>query len=198
MSKEDEQVLVVKREDLFPKGSWHGINPDESDRVVLLASTKGEFQKRSKVEKEPLVKQIIPYIVFRYQDKYLLMQRLENHTEQRLASLYSYGIGGHLREEDLEKGEGILDWAKREFSEEVDYGGNLHLKVLGVLNDDSNSVGQVHLGIVIIAEGDSTQIKVKDEHKSGKLVSLSEALEHYDQMENWSQIVFKYLEKLDQ
>lgn len=197
MNKEDEQVLVIKREEVFPRSSWCGIKPDESDRVVLLASTVGEFRRRSEVENDPSVKQIIPYIVFQYQDKYLLMQRLEDHSEQRLANLYSCGIGGHLREEDLEEGEGILDWAKRELAEEVVYNGNLDFKVLGVLNDDSDAVGEVHLGVIIVAKGDSPQIKVKDEHKSGRLISLSEASKYYDQMENWSRIVFEHLQRLE-
>jgi len=185
MSKEDERVLVVNRKDVFPNDSWTGIDPGESDRIVLLASTQGKFRRRGDIENDTTFKQIIPYVVFQYSNKYLLMQRTGDHSEQRLANLYSCGIGGHLREEDLESREGVLDWAKREFTEEVDYGGNLDLRVIGVLNDDSNPVGEVHLGIVIIAKGDSPQIKVKGEHKSGELKTLQELETHFDQMENW-------------
>jgi len=121
------------------------------------------------------------------------MQRLASHDEQRLANMYSCGIGGHINDEDLKTGETVFDWSKREFAEEVEYKGNLDLKVLGVLNDDSNPVGEVHLGVIIVAEGDSSEIQVKDEHKSGKLVTLDEAMVHLDSMENWSRIVFEYL-----
>lgn len=87
----------------------------------------------------------------------------------------------------------FFDWAKREFTEEVDFGGNLKLQVLGVINDDTNPVGEVHLGVVIVAEGDTAQISVKDEHKSGELVTIDEALNHREEMESWTRIVFEYL-----
>ena len=108
MAKEDERVLVVGRQQVFQGGTWLGINPDASDRVFNLASTQGEFRKRGDVEEDPSIKQIIPYIVFKHGDRYLLMQRIDTHDEQRLANLYSCGIGGHLREQDLGQGEGIL------------------------------------------------------------------------------------------
>ena len=120
------------------------------------------------------------------------MQRADKASESRLRSQYSLGIGGHIRSDDMQ-GKSIFDWARREFAEEVDYQGNLQVEMLGVLNDDSNLVGQVHLGLVLLLTGDSAQIKVNSELKSGILLTLSECESFAGLMENWSTVVFQFL-----
>jgi predicted NUDIX family phosphoesterase len=87
----------------------------------------------------------------------------------------------------------IFDWARREFHEEVCYAGDLTFEAIGVLNDDANDVGKVHLGLVIVVRGDSDAIAVKSELKSGALLSLDEIAPFYDQLESWSQTVYTYL-----
>ena len=128
------------------------------------------------MEEDPRYKQIIPYLLFKHQDQYFLMQRMATSSEQRLKNKYSLGIGGHMREQDMENGATIFDWAQREFHEEIDYSGNFSIKTIGILNDDSNPVGQVHLGLVLLLEGDSSDIRVRSELKSGKLLSTQECL----------------------
>jgi predicted NUDIX family phosphoesterase len=191
--KYNEEILVLKTKDIFFLKKWQGINPNFSKKIKELVLTKLEFRKRGEVEEDFSLKQIISYIIFSYKNKYLLTQRLDKPNERRLASFYSFGIGGHLGKKDLENGSSLSDWAKREFEEEVDYKGNLKFETLGVLNDDSNPVGKVHLGLVVLAIGDSPDIKVKDEHKSGELLFLNEAKKNYKNMENWSKIVYDYL-----
>lgn len=187
-----ERILVIPEGSAFSSGRWTGFNTDLTDRITRLAISAGIFLPRQEMETNPSYKQIIPYVVFRFGDKYLLMQRKPDHTEQRLASKMSLGIGGHVREEDLERS-GVVGWARREFEEEVEYQGNLTFSVLGVLYDGSDDVGRVHLGIVILAEGDSDDIKIKDEHKMGELRTLSEIQNNSQLMENWSKLVFDYL-----
>jgi len=64
-----------------------------------------------------------------------------------------------------------------------------------VLNDDSNDVGKVHIGFVYLLKGDKPDICVKQELQSGTLLTLQECEEYYDAMENWTQIVFDFLQK---
>ena len=59
-------------------------------------------------------KQIIPYMIFEYADNYFLMERKSTASEQRLKSKLSLGIGGHIRQEDLDGGT-IFDWASENF-----------------------------------------------------------------------------------
>jgi predicted NUDIX family phosphoesterase len=190
--KEDEKILVVERKILFPEKIIQGIQKIDFDSYLNLIEKNKQFLWRSQVETDTNFKQIIPYLVFNFQDKFFLMQRKSNASEVRLQNLYSLGIGGHIKEKDLNQ-RTIFDWAKREFTEEVEYSGNFEVTPIGLLNDESNFVGQVHTGFVFLLKGNSDKIKIRDEHKEGKLYSLEECKTFYPKMEQWSQIVCDYL-----
>lgn len=192
-TKWNEQILVVKRSILFPEGTWQGVKAVNFDAYLSLIKENKEFVSRGPAETNFEYKQIIPYLIFKFQDQFFLMQRQKKASEQRLASKYSLGIGGHLRQEDLKKDD-IFEWAKREFYEEVNYKGTINITPLGILNDDSNDVGKVHLGFVLLLEGDNPNISVKSELASGALLSLNQCKAHYSGMETWTQLVFNFLQ----
>lgn len=187
----DENILVVKREILL-QHTWHGLNTTNIPIAVATITHNQEFLPRSLMEQDPTYKQIIPYVIFRFEDRYFVMQRKSSASEQRLKNKFSLGIGGHVRQEDV-IGKEIIDWAEREFHEEINYSGSLDLEPIGFLNDDSNAVGEVHLGFVIIAHGNTENISIKSELKSGYLMTRKEIEQLYPQLESWSQIVFNYL-----
>lgn len=186
-----EQILVVRRDTLFKDGAWHGLKSVDIEHYLTLIQTHKEFHPRPDMELDPTFKQIIPYLVFKFQDRYFLMQRSAKASEQRLQSKFTLGIGGHVREEDLAEGASLFDWARREFHEEVAYNGDLKITSLGMLNDDSNDVGKVHIGLVLLLEGDTDAIAVRSELKSGELLSLDECKAYADRMETWSSIIFE-------
>ena len=68
----------------------------------------------------------------------------------------------------------------REWSEEVDFKGNLvGKKLVGVLNDDTNPVEQVHLALVYNFEGDSPDISIKETDKmQGELIDKKDVGEY--------------------
>jgi predicted NUDIX family phosphoesterase len=185
----NENILVVKRNTLFPTHAFQGLQTQSDSFIALINQTK-EFLPRPAMELDTNYKQIIPYLLFKYQNRYFLMQRQSTSSEQRLKNKYSLGIGGHIRQEDMQGASTIFDWAQREFNEEIDYPGNFAIKTIGILNDDSNAVGQVHLGLVLLLEGDSDQIKVRSELKSGQLLTIDQCKQFYADMETWSQIIF--------
>ncbi|MEX2028303.1 MAG: dCTP deaminase [Candidatus Curtissbacteria bacterium] len=191
-AKRAEKVMVVSRGELFKNGIWHGLKTRDVEKYTRLISNSHKFMTRGDVEEDARYQQIIPYIVFENRGRIFLMHRKADHTDRRLANNYSIGIGGHVNKGDIH-GANIISWAKREFEEEVSYKGKYKAKFLGVLNDDSNSVGLVHLGLVILFSGDSDEIAVRDEHKSGELVELGGLKKYYKGMETWSQIVYDFL-----
>lgn len=193
---QDEAILVVKRDTIFQcDGPWQGLKQCDYDWYLWAIEHHGQFHSRVAMENDPRYKQIIPYLVFTHDDKLFVMERKSTATEQRLASKLSVGIGGHVRREDI-AGSTIFDWAYREFNEEVSYEGDLEFEPLGIINDDSDSVGQVHLGFVFLLRGTTPNISVKSELKSGQLISCSE-LTHtspdFVRFENWSQMVLRAL-----
>lgn len=193
LSSHDELILVVKRAALFPQdNAWHGLKACDMAAFEKLVREQGEFLPRSLMEEDPQYKQIIPYLVFKHGNTYFLMERRADASEARLKSKLSLGIGGHVRQEDIHNND-LTDWARREFDEEVSFSGSYTLEPLGILNDDSSPVGQVHIGVVFVLHGDSGAIAIKDEHKSGSLVTLDECKLKYEFLESWSQCVVDLL-----
>jgi predicted NUDIX family phosphoesterase len=189
-----EQVLVVKREDMFPDGAWHGFVTDDLDRHQRVIRERHFFKPRAEIENDPAFQQIIPYVVFRHADRYLLTHRLRASSEKRLRKQYSLGVGGHINPGDLEAGDPILDGLKREWAEEVVYQGRFEAKLLGLLNEESSPVSKVHLGIVFLVDGDSPDIRIRETDKlAGELLTLEEMRIHFLEMESWSQLVYERL-----
>jgi len=194
LQPEDENILVVKRDCLFGSQAWEGIEKPKDNLFVETILFKKEFLPRSLMEHDPSYKQIIPYLVFNHEDKYFLMQRKAKASEKRLRSKFSLGIGGHIRQEDIQDAD-IASWAKREFHEEVAYSGSFDVEFVGILNDDTTEVGRVHVGFVYLLKGDSADITVKEELESGQMLTLQVCTQYYDHMESWSKFVFDFLQK---
>jgi predicted NUDIX family phosphoesterase len=189
-----EHVLVVRREDIFPDGAWHGFVTDDLDSYQKLIRDRHLFMPRAEVEDDPNFQQIIPYVVFRHNDRYFLTHRLRASSEKRLRKQYSLGIGGHINPSDLQSGDPILDGLKREWEEEVVYDGHFDARLIGLLNDESAPVSKVHLGVVFLVDGDTPDIAIRETKKlGGELLTLKEMRTFYLQMESWSQIVFDRL-----
>lgn len=188
-----EDILVVKRNDLFAKHpALQGLSTEPLVRMLEIIAHKKEFLPRFLMETDPTYKQIIPYLIFNHEDKYFLMQRQSQASEQRLKNKYTLGIGGHIRLQDMQTDE-IFDWAQREFHEEVHYEGVISFSHLGILNDDSNDVGKVHLGLVLLLKGSHPLISIKSELKSGDLLTLNAMQPYVEHMESWSQTVYAFL-----
>jgi predicted NUDIX family phosphoesterase len=177
-NKDDEQILVVKSNMLFEKGIWQGLKKDNLDYYVDLIKKNYEFKRRGDVETDNSYQQIIPYIVFNFEDKYFAYKYLEKAGEQRLINgNYQLGVGGHVNKEDIKEGKDVLEEGMmREWDEEVNFKGNLISKnLVGIINDDSGPVEEVHLGLVFCFVGDSPDIQIKETDKmEGKLFSMEE------------------------
>lgn len=191
-----EHVLCVRREDLFPDGAWHGFVGEGLERIQEVIRGGSFFMPRAEVEEDPSYQQVIPYVVFRHDQRYFLTKRLKASSEKRLRQLYSLGVGGHINPGDLEAGDPVADGLKREWEEEVEYRGTFSATLLGLINDDSSPVSRVHVGVVFLVEGSSPEIAIRETDKlSGELLSLEEMRMYYLEMESWSQIVYDRLLK---
>jgi Predicted phosphoesterase (MutT family) len=194
LKEADEKILVVNKNILFSYQVTQGLTSIDFDRYQLLIQNNKKFLWRSKVEQDNTYKQIIPYLVFTYNQKYFVMRRKSDASEVRLQNKYSLGIGGHIRKEDLKRND-IIEWAHREFKEEVSYNDTLSIEPLGLLNDERDSVGEVHAGFAFLLHGTSENISIRKEHKEGTLLTLDECSALYNQMESWSQILIEHLKR---
>ncbi|GAC1652485.1 MAG: NUDIX domain-containing protein [Candidatus Dormibacteraceae bacterium] len=190
----DEHVLCVRRDEVFPDGAWHGFVREGLERFEKVIREGSFFMPRSEVEDDPTYQQVIPYIVFRHGERYLLTRRLKASSEKRLRQLYSLGVGGHINPGDLDNGDPVMDGLRREFEEEVNYTGAVEARLLGLINDDSSPVSRVHLAMAFLVDGASPDISIRETDKlAGELLTLEEMRMYYLEMESWSQIVYDQL-----
>jgi predicted NUDIX family phosphoesterase len=60
---------------------------------------------------------------------------------------------------------------------------------IGIINDDTNEVGKVHLGILYHINLNNKSIEINEKEKmTGIWVKKSDLHEYYPQMESWSKI----------
>ena len=189
-----ERVLCVRREDVFPDGAWDGLVSERLEAVQRAIRERSFFMPRNDVEEDPSYQQVIPYVVFRHGDRYLLTRRLKASSEKRLRHLYSLGVGGHINPEDVAGGDPVDQGMRREWEEEVIYAGSFEARLVGLIHEESAPVGRVHLGVVFLIDGDTPEIAIRETHKlAGELLTLEQMRIHYLEMEGWSQLVYDRL-----
>jgi predicted NUDIX family phosphoesterase len=121
--------------------------------------------------------------------------------EKRLASKGSIGIGGHINDTDfaaasLDK-DTYTNGVEREIDEELSITDGHTQEILGLLNDDSNEVGQVHLGVVHLVTLESDQVEAGEAViEDLQFLTLGELQERKEQLESWSQICVDGLSEL--
>jgi predicted NUDIX family phosphoesterase len=189
----DERVLVVPGSLLDELGRFQGFSA-EADRYLsaLLAPGVASFQARRDVEDDPGFKQIIPYVVFRSGPLVFTYVRGKSGGESRLRRLRSLGVGGHVAEADAE-GRGTVeayDMALlRELEEEVEIGSPGRISRLGLINDDSNPVGLVHLGVVHLYDLDRPDLVPREDALANpEFLPIADLDSRRGEFETWSQI----------
>ncbi|HUE41257.1 MAG TPA: hypothetical protein VMO75_04950 [Chthoniobacterales bacterium] len=202
MNPPEENVLVIKRSLFDELGSFHGLNFEPGKYLeAILSRGSNFFLSRAQAEKDPTYKQIIPYVLLTHAGKVLHYVRGKKAGEQRLVAKGSIGIGGHMNEND--ESLFALDEAayragvEREVGEEISINTKFEDCIVALLNDDSNEVGQVHLGVVHVFK--LTEPKV--EKREAMITNLAffgkdELMGRRDLLETWSQICLDSLEKL--
>lgn len=196
-----EKVLVVRRSVLDRIGTFQGMKTKELEYGIqqLLNEDNDFFLDRDLAENDPSHKQIIPYCVFRFGNEILSYTRGKSGNEDRLHAKISVGVGGHINDED-DASEGMDIYGEsfdRELCEELNFNPDdiISNEIIGLLNDELNPVGQVHLGIVHLIELKSKDITAKEDCLHNlEFHSLEELIGPlYDRLETWSQFVIRHL-----
>ena len=203
MAKE-EQVLVVEREVLEGVGIFQGLQFDVDKYIrKLFVSGVPRFMPRAQVEKDPSFKQLIPYVIMSYNGKYLTYVRGSRAGESRLVAKRSIGIGGHINPVDdmplfnASFYETYLAAVEREVAEEVSVGTTHTDCIVALLNDESNEVGSVHLGIVHYWTLAGPKVSRKEQMIAQMaFMTPAELQQVRDTMETWSQLCLSGLDEM--
>lgn len=204
MGKMDEIIIVAPRkhifnnEDLTFQGTLQ--NKKIVNKIIKNISNTYEVMRRGDAEENEKFKQPIPYAVIKRGDEVFVYERLKGAGEVRLHNKLSIGVGGHMNEIPGEKdfnkilNENLL----REIEEELIID-NKKFKVtpIGLINDDENEVGRVHIGILVaieVPEGADVQVR-ETEELQGQFLQIEKLKlrRFYERLENWSKIAIDIL-----
>jgi len=156
---------------------------------------------REHLESMESFKQIIPYVVVTRDEKILVYKRTNKGGEARLHEQLSIGFGGHIDIGDItDKNNGesidlettIGGAVTRELSEELesDLSG---FEAYGMLLDESNEVGRVHLGVIMLAKVSGMVTSKEDKIELMGFKSIEDIIANIDNYESWSQVVANYM-----
>ena len=198
----EEMILVVRRTLLESLGIFQGYTR-EVDRYLpsILARENNFFAPRSAAENDPSLKQIIPYVLISGEGKIFRYKRGKTSGEKRLVAKGSIGIGGHMNDQD--EGFFALDRAaylagvQREIDEEIQIPNPRSHRIVGLINDDSTEVGQVHLGVVHVVQLPAAEAAKRESAITEiGFLTPAELRTEREFLEGWSQICLDHLETI--
>lgn len=178
MGKFDKQIVCVHVKDLLGEQYFQGFVPSSStfnDRIKRFSHAR----RRGDVEEDPAVKQLIGYalIVHPSSQTVFAFQRSADaakYGEARLYGKWSWGVGGHTDQVDGVN-EQVMEALRRELAEEVGLKEGYGLELLGYINDDRETVGKVHFGVLYLVKVDNRDIKPVDgELAHGRFMAIDE------------------------
>jgi predicted NUDIX family phosphoesterase len=197
-----ERVLVIPTSAFREAGYFQGFAPLEHlkwDR--LMSGSQLSYRPRSEMEVDPSFKQLIPYVIFRFDPcpdatSIFAYRRGKGQGEQRLHQKWSIGVGGHISIDDHHEDvhQTYQQGMQRELEEEVEIRTTYESSVAGMLNDDETEVGKVHLGVVHICDVQSPDICPREsEMMDACFEPLARLWDRINQMESWSRICLQAL-----
>ncbi len=188
-----EQVLVVPRSAFEAVGAFNGLRRNLRDYLTaFLKPGVARYMDRDAAETDPRFKQMVAYALFRHEGRYLAYARTSKGGEARLHNKLSMGVGGHINPVDglTDSLHTYLAGMEREIREEITFSGTAKQQLYAIINDDTNDVGSVHLGIVHLFELDGEQVAPNEKALAELGFHTLEELKGplYERLETWSAI----------
>ncbi|KAF1685145.1 DNA mismatch repair protein MutT [Staphylococcus hominis] len=202
MSKFDEQIIVVSRELLFDneKNAFNGFlsKNDGQGEEIFNTFKNYEVKRRGDMEEDPSYKQLISYCLLENEnDEILVYQRLSGGGEERLHGQSSVGVGGHMN--NVVGADSINEVlrvnAQRELNEEVGLSEDRsqNMEYIGFINDDTNVVGKVHIGVVFKIKVKSSDVEVRETDTLKINWVSQDEINDLNHFESWSALILKDL-----
>jgi len=162
MTRKNEQILCLTAKAVDREiQEKHGLTEINQLIDTTFGMDDVVIMSRDILEDDPNFKQLIPYaLVINEKKQVLAYTRSKKLGESRLATNFSIGFGGHISVNDIAVNEGSshisLEWTvfkscMRELREELRFVNSHDLYDIGLyIREESNPVGEVHLGVVNI------------------------------------------------
>ncbi len=197
----NERVLCIPTQHFRDCGYFQGFrNAPPAYWTQLLDRQNLSFRPRGEVETDPEFKQLIPYmLIIRDSEEMYSYTRGNAQGEARLHAKRSLGVGGHISELDdsLAAANPFEVGMLRELFEEVELVGSWKIGPLGLINDDENEVGRVHLGlahVISIGKHDGGSVTARESSMADAgLFRIRDIADQLHRYETWSELCFKAL-----
>ncbi len=206
MGKMDEMIVVAPRKHVFHDESltFQGVVSNHERVATIMNRINRHFSemRRGNAEEDETYKQPIPYVVIRKGNDIYAYERLKGGGESRLHQKLSIGFGGHMNATSSSDFKEMLETnTERELHEELNFDPSFikGTKTIGLINDDENDVGRVHIGILSVLDlAEEATVTVKETNQlSGMWLSVDQLseTETFERLETWSQFVIDILKK---
>lgn len=195
-----ERVIVIKSSLFESIGTFQGYILDVKKYLPIIFDRDNIiFLDREKAEKDYRYKQLIPYVLLRHKDTIFSYVRGKYSGESRLIGKRSIGLGGHIEPVDLSNllfSQNLYTIAaRREIEEEISLETTFNEQIVALINDDTNPVSRVHLGIVHIWDLAEPNIQGKTtEITEWEFMTLEQLEKLCVTLEPWSRIALTMLE----
>lgn len=197
-----EKVFVVPTHLLSNiKNGFSSISEYNESIISQTIESKGSFMYRYEAEYNPVVQQIIPFIIIINNDENKIYTSFRLKGDIRFNNIYSIGFGGHINTKDLyldlyiknNKNISLVDnAANRELTEEVKiYSKSFNKKIIGFVRDLSSNSPE-HTGVVYAISLNKVSIKEKDK-MLGQWMNIDQLVNKYYSFEPWSRYIIDYL-----
>jgi predicted NUDIX family phosphoesterase len=212
----EELVFAVPTKALWKLLTYKGTGLIKGDYELLNSILRnGLFRERSELEGDTSYKQLIPYGIISYKEpeprtwgnklrgarqsqSFFLFQRTSGQTEKRLHNKFHLGAGGHMNPgaTNEPKAQYLINELERELFEEVKFlNGCLieDIEFIGFINDDSISVGTVHLGLLYDIHVSNKDVYINETDKmTAKWIDKTDLFDYYEEMETWTKIAIDF------
>src|SRR5690606_28979398 len=187
------------RSKLFENESlaFQGVSNDVNllNKIIDNIDNSFSIMRRGDAEEDFNYKQPIPYAVLKRGNDVFIYERLTGGGEKRLHNQLSLGVGGHMNGvENYSFNDLLYENLNRELDEEL-YISNkkFDINIIGLINDDENEVGRVHIGLLAIIElSDDVDVRVREVNQlKGGWIQIKDLINDdiYNDLETWSQFV---------
>lgn len=210
--KHPQAILAIRNSFLVNDLAMvQGVNPISVEALGEVVTPHLMLGCRNDLESNPDYRQVLPYVIAMRTNgrtgkaEFFAYQRGKGIGESRLLGKVSIGIGGHVDLADVMHSESVINFngtvgiaVARELKEEILFSGgiaDLDLFSAGMLIDNSDAVGKVHLGVLMgLMLPDHIDMDcIEEELDTIGFKSADELLSGDYELENWTRIALEHL-----
>lgn len=196
----NQKILVFETKILDSLGYFKGFTLDvEKYLPTILNHRNNQFIEREEAENNINFKQVISYVMLRYDGMLFSYIRGKQAEEERLIGKRSIGLGGHIEQIDKRYSSSTRDLyinaAQRELAEEVIIESSYKTHIVALINNDLTEVDKVHFGILHIWDLFEPKVRKREQGITKiAFINISKLKHLYDELETWSQIALSVIE----